>query len=77
MFVSDPQSEILAANQRLAQAQREVASLRLARARPNDRRVGAALDAALVRLTEGARSRQAERAAKRSGCPGGTLRLDT
>jgi hypothetical protein len=83
MFLSDPQSEMFAANQRLADARRDVAAMRLgatlSRQSGGTSRVSAALDAALVRASRGASERQASRARRRGAarsCPTHSFNID-
>ena len=83
MFLSDPKSEIIFAQQRLHDTRREVAFLRLGesyeRQGGGTGRIFAALDSAVVRASRGARERQAARAERRRlamSCPGGCPRID-
>jgi len=69
MFLSDPKSEIIAAQQRLHDTRREVAFLRLSdnrdRTEGSGSRIFAALDSAVVRASRGARERHAARAERK------------
>lgn len=60
MWFLDTTSEIALVNRRIEETRREVGGLRMGRKR-GERRIGAAIDASIVRLTSGAARRHADR----------------
>ncbi len=66
MWFLDTTSELQLVNQRMEQTRREMSGLRFGSSRRRERRIGAKLDAGIVRLASGATRRQANRQTRKA-----------